>query len=460
MRATRGWAIGVISVLAAGALLLFYRGDGARAGGVQQAVLANGVTVVLCPVAGADQVAIEVFHPAGFLHEPAGFTQATHLIEHLVCRGATAGYGPGETMRLLTERGMANAETMADATHYDYVLPAANLELAARIIGERLAGVTITAPAITQEAANCYGEADTVERNPAAGMIKHAFMALNQAWRGQPGPVQVRGGLTQIPIADLGRFYQAAYRPQQAVVVVVGGFEPKQARALLDKYVGRVPRSTAPAVTTPDWARQPKQQAVPWDTGVTAVCLAFPPPPERADRLLLAAWGALLMQRLSTDAELQGVAHAVFTTNPGWTPGALPIFAYATARPGVTAGQLQAALAAKVQRAAVAPVSQAELGQLRMVLAQLLQAPPTDLAAIRQQAEMLAPQIGQTPKQATGFVLGNLAIQLGLCAMELGPDPAPVRRALGSVTAEQLQRLLATTLDPARCRVTILQPTR
>src|SRR5687768_8479641 len=74
--------------------------------------LENGVKVLMHPVPGVKQVAVEAFYDVGLIHEPEGMPQAAHLLEHLVCNAATTGYKAGESMKLLNQFGMANAETM------------------------------------------------------------------------------------------------------------------------------------------------------------------------------------------------------------------------------------------------------------------------------------------------------------------------------------------------------------
>jgi predicted Zn-dependent peptidase len=421
-------------------------------------VLDNGLTVLLYPVPGADRGAVESFYRVGFLHEPKGMTQAAHLMEHLVCQCATQNYRAGETMNLLNQRGMANAETLPHFTHYDYVLPASELERALRIEAERLSSLKITSDAIRQEAPKCYQEAAFVERNPQAGMFKHAFMAFSQAWRHGMSKAQVRGGLEEIPVAELERFHRAFYHPKNLTLVVVGGSQRDEALQLVKKHLG----SLRPAeTTTPQpiaWTKVPRETTVQWDSTVRVVCIGFPPPDEDKDRLLLSLWGNLLTQRLMTDQEIRGAADAVFCTNQMWSVGTLPFFVYATAKPNVGLPQLQRLLAARLQGIAAQQPTNAELTQLRLMAAQFTQDPALSGDAVRQQAQSLASQLGQDPKQATGMVLGNVAIQLGVRELLLGGDTAGQAQRLQSLTADDLHRLLQRALAPSRQFVTLLVP--
>jgi predicted Zn-dependent peptidase len=429
-----------------------------RSDTANRVVLDNGLTVLLYPVPGADRVAVESFYRVGFLHEPKGMTQAAHLVEHLVCQCATQNYRAGESMRLLNQRGMANAETLADLTHYDYVLPASDLELVLRIEAERLSSLRITSEVIRQEAPKCYQEAAFVEQNPQAGIFKHAFMAFNQVWQHGMSQARVRGGLEDIPPADLERFYRAFYHPKNLVLVLVGGFNRDEALQLVNKHLRNLPSPQTPPTPSLSWAKVPKETTVQWDSKVRAACLGFPPPDDVKERAFLSLWGNLLMQRLMTDREIQGAADSVFCTNQLWGVGTLPFFVYATAKPDVNPLQLQRLLMARLQSITSAKPGNTEMTQLRFMAAEFARPPELKWDAIRQQAQALAAQLNQDPRQATGMMLGNIAIQLGVRELLLGSVPAPQVQALQSMTADDLHGVIKRTLDPSKQFVTTLVP--
>ncbi len=429
-----------------------------QAGPPSRTVLDNGITVLLLPLPEANHVAVEAVYRVGFLHEPKGMTQAAHLLEHIACHGATKSFAPGEAMRRLGERGMANAETLADHTRYDYVLPATDLELALQIEAERLGSLVIDPTIVAQEAPRCYEETALVEQNPRAGMIKHAFMALNQAWHHRAEHALVRGGLEAIPLGDLIAFHRAAYRPQDLVLVVVGGFDRSEALALVNKDLGIIPRSPAAAVAPIAWGEAGRQATVRWDSKVQAVCVAVPPPEQTDERLLLSVLGNMLMQRLMADRQVTGAADAVFATNITWSCATLPFFLYATAKPASDLSALQGLLAARLQALATQPPADAEVAPLRAMALEYVGDPRLTWRDIQRQARMIAGQLRQKPEQATGMVLGNLGIQLGMRELLLGSDGASLAQGLEALTAEQLQAILQRTLDPAKQFATLLVP--
>jgi len=461
MRTARVLAVVLsMAVLGAVAVLMLNRGDAAQGqpNSANRMVLANGATVLLYPVTGADRVAVESLYRVGFLHEPKGMTQAAHLLEHLACQCETRSYKAGEAMRLLSQRGMANAETLSDFTHFDYLLRAKELELALRVEAERLSSLNITPEVVRQEVPKCYQEADFVARNPRAGMLKHAFMAFNQAWRYGMTKTKVRGGLEDIPVADLKRFRRASYHPRNLVLVLVGGFERDEAMQLVTKHLGSIEASDAGPLQLVSWPQLPKQMTVQWDGKVRAVCIGFPPPDDIKERVLLSLWGNSLMRRLMSDKEIRGAADAVFCTNQSWSVGTLPFFVYATAKPNASMPALQRLLAARLQSVVARKPSKAEITGLRLMAAQFARVPELNWDTIRRQGEAAASQLGRDPDDAAGLVMGNMAIQLGVRELLLGSDSVHVAKTLRAVTADDLHRLLRRTLDPSRRFVTILMP--
>ena len=421
-------------------------------------VLDNGITVLLCPIEGADRVAVESLYRVGFLHEPKGMPQVTHLLEHLVCQCATSGYAAGESFALLNSKGQANAETLADFTHYDYVVPATDLELVLRIEAERLTDLRIERAAIEREAPKCYAEADAVERNPRAGMTKHAFMAFGQAWGHGARTARIRGGLEEIPVDDLKRLHARCYHPGNLVLAIAGGFERGEAIKLVEDVLGGIPASRAAPPRPPAWARVREKIEVRWDSKVRAVCIAYPPPEKAMDRLALSLWGNLLMQKLMSDKALMGVADAVFASNQNWSVGTLPFFVYATAKPGVAVSRVQGELARGLEAALASMSAATDVMSIRFMAGNLARSPELTWKAVQRQAKMLSGRVGVDVKRASGMVLGSVALQRGFAELPLGAEGSQGAERLGRLTSDELQRIQRRCFDTSRRFVTVLLP--
>ncbi len=422
----------------------------------ERVILENGLTVLLCPVKEASRVAVESFVRVGFADEPAGMIQATHLLEHVLCMGGTNNFEPGRSFQDLNLRGMANAETLATFTHYDYAGSSDRLEDFLRIEGDRMAGPKFTRQILLQEAPRCYEEVTAVEGNPQAGMFKHAFMALNQAWRHGAKEALLRKGLEEFAPQELERFFRATHHPSNRLLVILGGFRRDDALRWAGRHLGGA--WPVPAASTPplDWSRVPAESTVRWDSKVRAVCVGFPPPEDPGERLALAAWGNRLHQDLTTDPRVRGAFGASFTTNSTLPPGRVPFFAYATVRPGDDAAKVAQAIIGTIDRKLAAGLDEVEVAQMRAVAGQQALAPALDWTALMLQGQALGRQLAVNPVKGVDFALGNHAIQAGMRHLE--GDPAARSAALKAWTKDGIERLLQKTLDPSRRFVTHILP--
>lgn len=433
---------------------VLFAATGVAAGDVQRVVLENGATVLLQPVPGVGRVGVEAVYRVGFLDEPAGMTQASHLIEHLVCMSATAGHAPGESYALLNGRGMANAETLADWTHYDMTSDAGSLELVLSVEARRLSGLRITPEIIAQEAPRCYAEAAAIDASPQAPLLKFAVMAAHQSWRHGLDRVQVRGGLAEIPIERITDLHGRHYTPRALTLTIVGDFDPAAAERLARETIGALPARPAPTPSPIDWAALPAEARVRWDCTRSAVVLAFRPPEDPGERLALSLWGNLACERLFTDAGVGDKAAIAMCTNSAWPAGRLPFFFYATVKEGAAPEETLSALREFIRSRRTAPVGARERAQLKMLLRQTVEPPALTPESVKRQAAAVRAAGGTL--DPVDLVLGSAALRLGQRELLL-PDPGAAAAAL-KVIDESLDELLARALDPARERAVVLKP--
>lgn len=420
-------------------------------------MLDNGIKLLLAPIPGTAHVAVQAIYPVGFFHEPAGMTQVSHLMEHLICQSATRNFAAGESFSQLNVRGMANAETLPALTHFDYMLPPGDTDFAFRVEAERLSSLRMSLPVIQQEAFKCYQEVGFVEKNLQAGMVKHAFMALFQAWRHGSRRASIRSGLERIPLKRLTAFRNAWYRPETLTLVVVGAFDKDRALEAARGYLGTLTPIGRPGVAELDWSKIPKKTTVTWDGPIHAVCLALPPAKTATDNLLLSLWGAVLIPQLSVDPEIKRAADMVVSSNVTWPVGPLPFFVYAAAKSEADAKQLEPLLRRKLLQASKAQIKITDIGQLRMFCGQLTQSLDTSAEAVHRNARMVAERTGLGAAKAESMVLGNLALQWGLHEVS-GLSVAAYELGRRSVTLKGMRDALDRNIDESRLIVTFLKP--
>ncbi len=149
-----------------------------------------------------------------------------------------------------------NAFTSEDMTVYFCSVPANKLELWMWLESDRL---------LNNVRREFYTERDVVfeERrmrtdSPPLGLLNEAFNSL--FWQSHPYSWPVVGWPSDIPAiskAQADEFYATYYAPQNLTACLVGDFNPDQAFALAEKYLGRIPRGTN---TVPDVVTQEMKQ--------------------------------------------------------------------------------------------------------------------------------------------------------------------------------------------------------
>jgi predicted Zn-dependent peptidase len=415
--------------------------------------LDNGVIVLARSVPDVDQVAVIALYKTGFADEPAGMTQAAHLAEHLRCFGS----GPG-VFEQLNEIGSANAETLPTVTYYDYAGPADRLEEFLRTEANRLRNTNPTRELILQEATRCYQETDIVERYPAGGMLKHAFMAFYQAWNHGRDEALVRDGLENLAPDTMRDYLLAHHDPSRLTLVIVGGVEPERSLETVRKHIGSIPSKSQPPRVT-HWNRIPREHTLRWDARPRAVCIAYEPPDDPDACIILSLAGTLVWNALGHDEQLRTVADAVAYSTHTWPVGRLPFFAYATAKPGTELPKLRETLQARLDATVHALAGSLAL-QIRMQAGQLAIQYPIDKTSLEQTARRLPATLQNSSTHATRLALGNAALQMAMREAWLGEAPAATLSRISAMSNDDMLRIINESLKIEQRFVTYLEPIR
>lgn len=208
---------------------------GRLSNGVRYAVRKNGVP--------PGQVSVRVRIDAGSLNEQDSERGFAHLLEHLSFRGST--FVPdGESKRIWQRLGVtfgsdSNASTTFTQTVYKLDLPTATpagLDESFKI----LAGM-MSAPAITQTSLDAERPvvlAEAREQPGAQERLQDAMLGLMFA--GQPvanrKPIGTTQALTGATPASVKAFHDRWYRPEKAVVIVIGDMDPAVLEAMVQKH--------------------------------------------------------------------------------------------------------------------------------------------------------------------------------------------------------------------------------
>ena len=408
--------------------------------------LANGLHVVTVPMRGSATVSVQVWYRVGGKDDPPGRSGFAHLFEHMMFKSTR--HMPNEMFDRLTEDvgGNNNAFTAEDMTAYQNEVPSNHLERLLWAEAERLAHLNVDQANLDSERAVVQEELRERVLSDPYGRLFNALP--QQLFSVHPYKHPVVGSIEDLNAAtldDVRRFHDTYYRPDNAVLIVAGDFEPAQLDAWIDRYFGPLvsPKAPIPRVQVTEPERTEDRRVALQGPKVPLPALAIlwqGPTAAHADAAALQVASALLSAGDSARLNealvyrAQAAQAAGFSADLYADAGMLAAYAIAASKQPLQG--LEAAVLREIRRLADGPIHPAELDKVRT---QLLTA-----ALVSR----------QTPQGQAGAI-GRAVLQRG--------DPRDADRELArlqAVTAADVQRVLKAMLRRKRVTITYTQEKR
>ena len=253
-RALQSWTASALAAIALLAVEQPASAWSASCESAQRYTLSNGLEVVLVPEKQVPTVALVSSVHAGSRDDPEGHEGLAHYVEHLTFLG-TAPYTPA--MDLYQEIGATglNATTSLDTTDYFALVPSSQLERALWIEARRLSlGLS------TQTKEQALAEQRVLQREhsvrfgyaPAYNLMQATYAELYPAEHPYHAALASETSIEGLSLNDARWFFAQHYRPDNTRLVLVGDFAPDAAKALIEKYFGALPKSSASPGAAPD----------------------------------------------------------------------------------------------------------------------------------------------------------------------------------------------------------------
>jgi len=226
--------------------------------------LPNGLRIVLSQDRTAPTVCVGVYYRIGFRVEPRDRTGFAHLFEHMMFQGSK-NLGKMEFIKLVQQNGgVLNGSTRFDFTNYFEVMPSNKLETVLWAEADRMSGLAVTDENLKNQQGVVGNEVKVNVLNAPYGGFPWIDMpmAANSNWYNAHN---FYGDLHDIEAAKLDevkKFFDTYYAPNNAVLAIVGDFDPAEAKKLVEKYFGSIKSAQVPP--QPDLAepRQDKEKHV------------------------------------------------------------------------------------------------------------------------------------------------------------------------------------------------------
>ena len=253
--------------------------DEISAEGVLRATLTNGLQVIIVRNTLAPVITTMVNYRVGSDEAPAGFPGTAHATEHMMFRGS-----PGLSADQLAAISAAfggddNADTQQGVTQYFFTTPAENLEVALRVEATRMRDLLPDESLWTKERGAIEQEVAQDLSNPEYVFYEQLLAAMFKGSPYERSALGTRPSFDKTTDADLRKFHNAWYVPNNAILVVAGNVEPQTVLEQVKKVFGGIPSKPLPARPEFNFGTvQPDLMKLDTDLpyGLTAITFRFP----------------------------------------------------------------------------------------------------------------------------------------------------------------------------------------
>lgn len=397
--------------------------------------LKNGVRVVCDPIDGLETLALSVVAGRGARAEDEHRSGWSHLLEHMVFKGAGERSSKDIVEVIEAEGGQINAATGYERTSFQVRALKGGLDLGSSVLADLVQRPTMDAADLVREIQVVGQEIAEAADTPD----DHVFeMAQEAAFGGQPLGRPILGtdeSIARAASASLSEWRAALYAPDALVISASGAVDEDELLALAERDFGGPAGQGVPAPTNARFeggvriSTRPLEQA-----NLVFLLPAVGVRDENyfALRLYAEILGGGMASRLFQEArEKRGLAYAVDAYSETYADtGVLGVFAGCAAK---DAAELAKVAAGEIKGMA----ERIEPGELARAKAQL-----------KASMFMAREQPLSRSEQAAAQVL--------LFGQTLAP--ADLAAQIDAVSAEDLTRLGAAILAPGRAAASVLGP--
>jgi zinc protease len=335
--------------------------------------LSNGLRVLMVENHDAPVVNVEVWYHVGSKDEAPGQTGFAHLFEHLMFEG-TSNLGPDEfSSYIIRTGGIDNAYTTEDATVFWETVPGSALALPLWLEADRMRNLQITDRVFKNERKVVEEERrQRYDNQPYGNVVETLYAHAFTVHPYQHLTIGSMEDLDRARLEEVRSFYDTYYVPNNATLIVVGDFDARAGKSLVEQYFSAIPAGAPirrnipvePPQTAPRNVRL--EEDVPLPAFVEGYHMPADGTPDAyplrlASKILSEGESSRIYRRLVYDQQiaLQAESNGNFTEDPNL------FYVFAVLNSGHTLAEAEAAVEDELDRLKTKPVPEAELDKAK-----------------------------------------------------------------------------------------------
>jgi zinc protease len=213
----------------------------------QARTLANGLKVVVIEDHAAPVAQVHMWYRFGALDETPGKTGLAHALEHMMFRGTHDLSSAGLDDMTARLGGEVNAQTENEITHYYFVIPADRVETIVHLEADRMRGLKLDPADWNLERGAVLEEYAEKHSNPVSSFIYDVNQRVYPNSRLGSTSLGVKADIERATVADLRRYYDEWYRPNNATIVICGDVHADDVFAQAQRWFGPIASAPLPA---------------------------------------------------------------------------------------------------------------------------------------------------------------------------------------------------------------------
>lgn len=213
----------------------------------EQGELPNGLRFVFAPDDGAPVAASVLLYDVGARNEDPGKTGFAHLFEHMMFQGSANVPREMHFKHVEANGGVCNAFTSFDVTVYFELMPSSKLPLALWLEADRMQSLDLSQQNLDNQRAVVKEERRlAVDNKPYAPARERLREIAYDSFANQHSIIGSMEDIDRASLSEFQEFFRTYYAPNNALLVVAGSFDPRDALKLIEELFGGASRRPDP----------------------------------------------------------------------------------------------------------------------------------------------------------------------------------------------------------------------